>query len=692
MAQDHVLKGDLVEFTSDEVQSFSTSLVQLTPQDLAEMRASLQAPFLKRAIEAADERVVLSPYPLRVTFRAVVAALKNRLYHGPNPASPILEDFPSGLIRGRRAYLEGTPSLARLLVGLPVVGQVLNNWIIDVEVRVAERQGQVAVAFKIRTTLPQKAGESFTGKEFDGLVEDFQRLLPTLTLAAPTVNEPIVGPGQQAPDSFTGSLRDYSHCASLRDVAALREGDFPIGRYFWPADDGEGSVPLFLGAPMDEHGQPSEHLAFRNVCVTAPVGMGKTYSIFRPWAVSAAQVGFSTLIFDAKGDLAPVLRAPVFDAGNRVVIFSTSPEQGSVSWNFMDEVEIDSHGRLTSRRAVDAILDALLPEEKGGAEKDGFASKLFRSWLGGFIQIAKYALGDRADPFTLYQMARDQDALTTMLTRVKELWPEDVYSRLYYEVNDLYDKFEWGYTAQLRGVANALTPFIHEPLRSRTRARAEGRRFRISDMDKRPTTFILSCPLQDLDAAKRVGSVATSLLLSHIYERRPPQPGEPDQRIPMLLLLDETRLISANLAEFLAVGRGFKAGVVLCYQELDQIKDESMRREMLTNSNTLIALRGVGAGSRKALQERLAKTTVQVTGVGSSMGEEARQQANVNVTRQEVAVLGEYEIRTMPGPKHVALVHIQDGTVPGSKPFLVDLTNNGQAPAPRERRATPSDA
>jgi type IV secretory pathway TraG/TraD family ATPase VirD4 len=282
-----------------------------------------------------------------------------------------------------------------------------------------------------------------------------------------------------------------------------------------------------------------------------------------------------------------------------------------------------------------------------------------------------------ADPFVLYQMAREEARLRDLLERVRQQWPQQVYDRVYYEVNDLFEKFEWGYSAQLRGVANALAPFVHEPLLSRTRARSSPRRFRISDLDKRPTTLFLSCPLQDLDAAQRVGSVATSLLLSHIYERRAPAEGQPDSRVPMLLLLDETRLLSANLPEFLAVGRGFKAGVVTCYQELDQIRDESQRREILTNSNTLIALRGMGPGSRKSIAERLARATVQVTGVGSSLGEEARQQANVNVTRQEVAVLGEYEMRAMPGPKHVALVHIQDGTVPESKPFLVDLTNNG---------------
>ena len=36
---------------------------------------------------------------------------------------------------------------------------------------------------------------------------------------------------------------------------------------------------------------------------------------------------------------------------------------------------------------------------------------------------------------------------------VRDRWGDTVHERLFYEVNDLFDKFEWGYTAQLRGVA-----------------------------------------------------------------------------------------------------------------------------------------------------------------------------------------------------------------------------------------------
>jgi len=651
-------------------------LIPLTRGELGEIKAAIDVPLYRRAIEARDERVIESPFPLRETFKAAAAALRVRLYHGPTPASPIFEDFPSGTVRGRRAFLDGTSSAARLLLGAPLVGSLFANWVVDAEVRVTERGGRVLVGVQLRTTLPQRIGTSLTTKEFEGIIADLHRLRPEPEAEVPY--DPIVAPGERAPSDFAGTLRDYSRCATLDELDPLRQGDLPLGKYLWPAEGARGSASLFLGAPLEASGEAGEHLIFRNVCVTAPVGSGKTYSIFRPWAVAAAQAGFSTLVFDPKGDLAPFLREPLFAAGSRVVVLSTSPEQASVAWNFMDEVEIHPNGEVDGR-AVEAILDALLPEQPETADRNMFAHQLHRGWLGGFIQIAKYALGDQADPGVLYGMARDQARLRELLDLVRERWPENVYNRVFLEVNDLFDKFEWGYTAQTRGVALALAPFLHEPVHSRTSARPGARRFRIRDLDRRPTTLILACSLRDLEIGRRVGSIATALLLSRMYERKPPEPGAADTRIPMLLLLDETRLLSARISDFLSIGRGYKAGVVTCYQELDQIADEATRRTILANSNTLIALRGVSAGSRKAIEERLARATIQVESKGFTAPEDARRSQTANASRQEVSVLGEYEIRAMPGPKHVAVVHIQDGTVAGAKPFLVDLTANGEA-------------
>ncbi|MBV9119971.1 MAG: hypothetical protein JOZ39_04640, partial [Chloroflexi bacterium] len=274
-----VVEGELLDLSKEDIEQLHTALIDVSPDELKLMKAELHAPLYRQLIESSEERVITSPYPLRQTFKAVVSALRSRLYHGASSASQLMEDLPSGTVRGRRAYLEGTPSVARLLVGLPFVGPVLSSWIVDVEVRVREERGQVLVGFKIHTTLPQRVGESFIGREFEGIVADFERLLPTIALAPEAVHDPIVGPNLSPPEAFTGTLRDYSRCATLTELGQLRQGDFPLGRYLWPAENSTGATALFLGAPSEADGQPGEHLIFRNVCVTAPVGMGKTYSI-----------------------------------------------------------------------------------------------------------------------------------------------------------------------------------------------------------------------------------------------------------------------------------------------------------------------------------------------------------------------------------------------------------------------------
>src|SRR5438034_11673263 len=128
-------------------------LVRLTSAELQEVKVAARNPSLRQVIEATDERLIISPYPLRQTFKAVASTLRTRLYHGANPASPPIEDLPSGTIRGRRAFLEGTPSTARLWMGVSLLGSVLASWSIDGVWRVAARNGQVVLSFPLRTSL-----------------------------------------------------------------------------------------------------------------------------------------------------------------------------------------------------------------------------------------------------------------------------------------------------------------------------------------------------------------------------------------------------------------------------------------------------------------------------------------------------------------------------------------------------------
>src|SRR5882672_3623056 len=91
----------------------SRDLVQLSSQELGELRTALTSAGARQAVEAREERVIVSPYPLYPTFKAVASAVRARLYHGASASSPSLEDRPSGTLRGRRAFLAGTPSATR---------------------------------------------------------------------------------------------------------------------------------------------------------------------------------------------------------------------------------------------------------------------------------------------------------------------------------------------------------------------------------------------------------------------------------------------------------------------------------------------------------------------------------------------------------------------------------------------------
>jgi len=309
--------------------SKSIEILRLSPAELTEIQAAVQSPLHRQILEAREERLVISPYPLRQSFRAVASALRTRLYHGTGPASPPVEDFPSGTLRGRRcvprrhaerdAVTHGVHSLGRC----SVAGSSTSRC-------VCRARENVMVALRLRTThrnagtVPSRhASSTAWSRIFSGSCQPSR-------LAHSACKTRLLDPDSRCRRRFTGTLRDYGRCATSPSLTYCAMETSQIGRYLWPADDARGNAPLFLGAPRDAAGQPTEHLIFRNVCVTAPVGTGKTTSIFRPWAVAAARAGFSTLLFDAKGDLAQDLREPIFAAGSRVVIFSTSPEQRSV--------------------------------------------------------------------------------------------------------------------------------------------------------------------------------------------------------------------------------------------------------------------------------------------------------------------------------------------------------------------------
>ena len=75
-----------------------------------------------------------------------------------------------------------------------------------------------------------------------------------------------------------------------------------------------------------------------------------------------------------------------------------------------------------------------------------------------------------------------------------------------------------------------------------------------------------------------------------------------------------------------------------------------------------------------AIRERLASASVQVANPGAPLAEDGRPERLINVSRQDVPLVGDYKLRAMPGPRYTALVHIQEGRVPNARAFLVHLS------------------
>jgi len=136
------------------------------------------------------------------------------------------------------------------------------------------------------------------------------------------------------PEAFTGTLRDYGRCATVTELDYCAMETSQLVAIFGQLTM-RGQRTAFSGSSARRCWAADRAPHFPQCVRDRAGGHGQNDIDLPPWAVAAARAGFSTLLFDAKGDLAQDLREPIFAAGSRVVIFSTSPEQRSgtgTSW------------------------------------------------------------------------------------------------------------------------------------------------------------------------------------------------------------------------------------------------------------------------------------------------------------------------------------------------------------------------
>ena len=519
---------------------------------------------------------------------------------------------------------------------------------------------------------------------------------PAQTAPVAVSGPPILGPGEELSGSVKGYFRDYSGFAAESELADLRTGALPLGRYsFQNGDRSVTGAPLFLSkyrtdAPMLHNG----------VLICAPQGSGKTELILR-WAIAANQLGYGVFIIDMKGNMRQKLHGRL---RGQVRYFTTDPSvEDCDRINFIAGL----HGTtpLDSMR-VRQVAEALLPREGWEQGEQAYFYQNHVNWLSGMLHLLLLYAQVKPEEFSggvtlgdVYEIAADEPALLRLLGNLQTLeryrqlpppgpryWQREI-AMLLAPADGGQRSREWEYRSLTQSVVNALRPFSSfGTLYRKTGGRGDddcelGPLFSLADLEYSgtdgPVTIILAARVQDLDDARTVTSLAVKRLQQVLFERMAAnRPGDSPLH-PVLLLLDETRRIPGFEAnEYVTFAREAQAGCVVSYQSLDQIGEPPEISEMLENVGTQIYLGSLVGATAKYFIDMLPVRHRRRYSWSSSIGSDYSEATDVGL--EEVPYVTSNELYNLPAGAWPALVYINDQ--PRRKPFLVDMDDSVVGP------------
>ncbi|MDX1988718.1 MAG: hypothetical protein SFV17_18680 [Candidatus Obscuribacter sp.] len=496
---------------------------------------------------------------------------------------------------------------------------------------------------------------------------------------------PILGPEDTLKGPFLGNLRDYSGCASLKELTALYNGVLPLGRYVNPngTENGQQSRQLFL----NRFESTNARMEYNGIMICAPQNSGKTELIKR-WARAANLKGYSLFIIDVKGNLKKKL-GPL---QGKTYYFSTDPNEPSDRVNFLSDL------KATDIDKISQLATAILPSEGWESGKDHFHYQNRLIWLGAIIHILKlyehyyfdnkeHLNGQPVDLSDLYNLVAREDYLLDTIRAVE--WAEgkkikqipcSVYpwltkiSLLLSERDHTLGKRgpEDTFPEYTQGMIVALEPFASNDGLGTLypKIRSKGQKGTLFDFNllgsAEQVTIILSAREQDLEKAVTVLSMTIKKLQNMLFDR-----FRQDEPRPLLLLLDETRRIrSFRPNEYVTFAREAKAGCVLVYQSLDQIGEERAVMELLENIGTQVYLRTLVGNTARFFQSVLPKRFRTNFSISTSFGE-----SGPSSTVQTGQVLDDYfstfDLYRLPGGTWTSLIYIRD--LGQGKPFIVDM-------------------
>ena len=515
-------------------------------------------------------------------------------------------------------------------------------------------------------------------------------------------HDKVVGPGEAFDGNYTGTLRDYSGCATQAELRDLASGVLPLGKYAY--NFASSATPTGKTLYLSKF-RNSGRMEYNGVLVCAPQNSGKT-TLLERWAEAATRAPkpYCVLVIDVKGNMRRKLEER--NLAGEIYCFSTDPhDTGSDRINFLagpmglNAVETDR---------IRQIATALLPSrgfvERGGLDEYHYRNRVI--WLTAFIHLLKLEQVYYPERFTddqgrqrtvdladLYQLIADEERVYALITSLidgekklrargetlplcgAEHWASELALMLNPQRIGLGQRPEKdSFRSYTTGILTALEPFsAHGTLHHRIRSFGAGRLFDLESAlggTRRPVTVILAARQQDLEKSDAVLAMAIKRIQWLLFDRM----TQPDaENRPLLLLLDETRrIVDFNTADYIAFAREAKAACVVVYQALDQIGDATHVTALLENVGTQVYLGSlVGNTARyfagilpKRARDVVSRQTVQVADTETK---------TLMFNRETVDYLSSMDLYHLPAGEWPALVYINDQ--PRRKPFLVDMTD-----------------
>lgn len=333
--------------------------------------------------------------------------------------------------------------------------------------------------------------------------------------------------------------------------------------------------------------------------VVAPTRAGKTYNVTIPLIEFTDRVEGAGIFIDAKGD---DLTGPVFD-GEYPGAFHLRFNLLDWEHSFRLQVWV---GRTVHERA-ERLAAALIRD--GNSEESRYFSHNARVAFINLVQ-AHAAVYRREPTFPeLIQYLRNAESRAKLGQQLPAGELKDALLRI--------EEVRGGKRDVLGGLDAILDP-LAQPQIARFFARADDPGYTIEDLLQAQARVCFTVPTgPHPDVAPLIGRMVISQFTQAVLD-----PANNTEYLKLIVVEDATNFVTPLLGLAMAQASSHNAAYVLIFQDLAQIRDESLVQEILTNTGLKIVLGGIGdADSARfskvfGTHERLFRTQTASSGRG----------------------------------------------------------------------------